>query len=781
MLWPYRGKCLLAVLTVGVQVGYYLVLPLAYQQIFDRGIADKDSVFLWQLLGALAFGFVAVTIADLVLGYLAASLGSAIVNDLRLAMFQRLQGLSDGFFARTATGDLLSRFSNDLNAVDRAVSNSLYQALLFALLGLSSVVVLFFVEWRLACVTLVALPIAALGPEIFGGRAVRAGQQKKEQEADLSGLVHQSIRGQLIVQAFGLQAAMVGRFHEHIGRLYYSSVWATLFSSFAGKTSNLGVLLVQLLVIGVGAFLALEGFLSAGMLIGFIGLLLNVGDATTQLTALFPDLVQATVGLRRIDELLDESEDEAARADLPQLAPFNQRICFEHVGFSYDGDKPNLQDVSFCIDAGESVAFVGRSGSGKSTILNLLAGFYRADAGRITIDGCDLQQRSRQSLRAQMAPVFQDTCLFDMSVRENIRQGRLEATDVQVEHAARLAEVHDVIEDLVDGYDTSVGEGGTPLSGGQRQRIALARALLREPRILILDEATSALDPRTEAAVNGTLDRLAGTRTLISVTHRLSSAVNVDRILVMEEGRLIEQGSHKDLLNHKGTYYDMWQEYSLELTQNAIVGDVAAGSTPTGEHQDALEREIERLQGINQRWAQLAGTDRLTGLPNKMSLLQALLPDQIQQARRRQEPVGLLLLSGDNFGPINETHGRDVGDAVLRQLAQRLQQVLHGEELLAHLDGTYFAVVLFPANLQQARQRAGELRLSISGSNFDCAEAQIKLTLSAAVASLDSSATGDLRDVGQGALQSLNHALLQAKRAGGDCVVDTVSETAAAA
>ncbi len=804
LLRPYWGRCVLIFLTILIQLAFYLSLPIAFQMIFGRAIYGGDSAFLVRLLGALAGGFVLVALAELLLGYLAADVGVRAMNDLRLRMFDRLQRLPMGFYSRNPVGDLMSRFSNDLNAIEKVLTNSLYEIAGHSLVIAGAIVLLFTIEWRLALATVVVLPLTAIIPELINPLATRAGYKRKQDEADLSNLVQEGIQGQKVIRSFGLQETVLDRFRERLGGLYQSGVRANLLSDCVGRSLNLGVLIIQLVVIAFGAYLSIKGYLTAGELVGFIMLLFVVGDSAGDLANVMPNLVQATGGMQRINELLEEAPPAVRREDQAPMSPFSREIRFEGVTFSYTGDEVNLDDISFSIPVGRSVAFVGRSGSGKSTVLNLLTRFYDSSRGTIAIDGRDLEEISQDSLLSQMGTVSQEPFLFSTTIRENIRLGRLDASDEEVEEAARGAQVHDFIVDLPQGYDTQVGEMGGRFSGGQRQRIVLARAILRNPSILLLDEATSALDPSTEAAVNATLEELARDRTLISVTHRLSSVLHMDCIFVLDGGRLVEQGTHKELLNLKGTYYTMWQEFALELTGNALLGEEA--ETVTGweqagpgkeldeesaeldpllevdsdelstliqrfeAEQEGEQQEMQRLREINQRWAQLVGTDRLTGLPNKLSFLEALVPQEIQQAQRTGDSIGFILISGDNLGPINETHGRDAGDQVLGGLSEFLQSVLKGEEQLGHIDGTHFAVVFHPAALEDTRQRAEDLRAQVEAHGFACADTTVHITISAGVWATDSADITDPRAEAEEALHRLNGPLYQAKQVGGNRV-----------
>src|SRR5438552_599030 len=326
------------------------------------------------------------------------------------------------------------------------------------------------------------------------------------------------------------------------------------------------------------ALLALHEHLSVGALVAFMSLLSSVKKDAYNLTKkVVPSLITATGGLQRIEDLLCQRPRiiDARRAQsLPRLA---KEIRFEDVSFSYTGEQLHLNHVSFTILAGEMVAFVGPSGAGKSTILSLLARFYDVAAGAVTIDGHDLRRVTQESLRAQMGFVFQDTFLFNATIRDNIRMGKLDATDAEVEAAARAAEIHDLIMRLPRGYDTPTGELGALLSGGQRQRIAIARAIIRDPAMLILDEATSALDPATETAIMATLRRLARNRTVVAVTHRLAAIHSADRIFVVDSGCVVEDGQHDELLQRRGLYHELWgkQDHgsaaiSLRPSSNAL-------------------------------------------------------------------------------------------------------------------------------------------------------------------------------------------------------------------
>jgi ATP-binding cassette subfamily B protein len=420
---------------------------------------------------------------------------------------------------------------------------------------------LFWLEWRLALVAFAAWPLIALLLGRLTAATSTASYTFKHAEAHMVNTVQEQVRSQAVVKVFGFQHILADQMQRQLVSLADVSTRAFFLKGLVATSSLLSVLFIQLLVAGVGAWLAASGYLSVGALVAFLGLLSVVGRNAYELSKrVLPDVVAASGGVQRMEELLNEvpalSNAPGAMA-LPRPA---QSIRFDNVSFGYNGQAAALKGVTLNIPVGQYVAFVGPSGSGKSTLLNLLIRFYDSSAGQVTIDGYDIRQVTQESLREHMGVVFQDTFLFDTTIRENLRFARPDASDEEIEEAARAAEMHTAITSLPYGYDTMAGAAGGELSGGQRQRLAIARALLRDPAILLLDEPTSALDAATEAAISTTLERLAHGRTVMMATHRLASVVNADRIFVLDAGRLIESGSHTELLAQQGLYYQLWQK-----------------------------------------------------------------------------------------------------------------------------------------------------------------------------------------------------------------------------
>ena len=559
---PYWKHVSVIVAALLIQTAFKVCLPLGYAQIFDGAIAQDDMAYLGLLLLLLVGAWVLNCGSGLIQDRYTAEAGANVLNDLRLKMFRQLQRVPISYYRQRDSGDLMSLFSNDLAAVEVVYLRSIYTVIYSAIVLALSVGLLFFIEWRLALITFASLPIALVGPRLIGGKAQRQNYERKDYEATVNAVLTENVGTATEIRVFGLQKLRRAIFDSHLAELATRIKRAFVTSALVGRTSSQTVQLVQIVIMGFGGYLAIGGHLTVGALVGFTALLMNVSNAANHLSSAIPEVLPASAALQRIYGFLAVESVQQAN-DEQQAFPDFTEIRFDQVSFSYaENARLALADATFCIPAGASVAVVGSSGSGKSTILNLLLRLYHPSSGQVCFDEIELDAISEASLRRQTSVVMQNTLLFNASFRENISMGHPEVDIESVIHAAKEAEIHEFINGLPQGYDTQVGEWGGSLSGGQRQRIAIARAMLRSPRVLVLDEATSALDPATEQAINQTLSHFTQGRTVISTTHRLNSVQNADLILVMQDGCVAEQGTHSELRALGGVYSALWEKQS---------------------------------------------------------------------------------------------------------------------------------------------------------------------------------------------------------------------------
>ncbi len=558
---PHWRLGLLIVLALLVQQLFLTFLAYGLKLIIDTIQSGGNEQSLVVISAALVAGFALSSVAGFCGEWLTARSGGLLMGDLRRKLFEKLQTMPADFYSRMSLGDIMTRFMSDLEIVQVGFTQATFNTVLTALALLINVPVMFVLDWRLGLMALMSLPLILLTNWQLVPRASEATYTLKQTEGAVANIVQETVRAQLVVKAFGLQVQMGERFRHEIDRLIKITTHSRFAVALVGKTSSLLIQFIQIAVTVTGALMAIHGDLSAGSLVAFLSILGVVSKDTYEFAKkVVPSLVEAGSGLRSVDEILRATPtmtDLPTAHALPRLA---RHIHFENVDFGYSSEQVILRQLDLTIAQGQSVAFVGPSGSGKSTVLSLLLRFYEPTRGRILFDEHDIAEATQASLRAQIGVVFQENFLFNTSIRENIRLAQPDATDHMVEEAARAAEIHDMISGLPHGYDTNVGEAGGHLSGGQRQRIAIARAILRAPAILVLDEATSALDPGTEAAINATLARLGKGRTVISVTHRLRVASEADQIFVLQDGALVEDGTHHALLAQAGLYRQLWQK-----------------------------------------------------------------------------------------------------------------------------------------------------------------------------------------------------------------------------
>ncbi|MBT1514152.1 ABC transporter ATP-binding protein/permease [Bradyrhizobium sp. SRL28] len=575
---PYLGnyRKLLAFVTFGVLVEtlFNVIMPLSLKFLIDDALGEEDFQALYKILGVLAVAGIITSIIAVWYERWDARLAAGIIADVRSRLFEHVQNLPASYFARTKRGEILSRFSIDLAAFENSVKTFANSAALPFLELIAGIILMLFLNWQLAAVALLVFPITLIGPRILTPKAVQANYEQKLNEAALLGTVQENVAAQAVIKAFSLQRRTFGWFTMRNQDVRIKTASAVFLSTMVERTVTISVLLLHLVVLAIGAYLATKGQITIGTFVTFESAFWEVSYNIAHLMHFIPVSIQSAAAVRHMQELLDEPTRGADRPGAPDLPRITNDITFDRVTFAYEGSEtPVLDNFTLKLGVGKRIAIVGPSGSGKSTLLNLILRLYTPDEGRVAIDGVDIRRVTRESLRSGMAVVFQENMLFNMSLRENIRLGKEGASDEEVEEAARKAEIHSYIMSLPQKYDTPVGERGDTLSGGQRQRIAIARAIIRNPSLLLLDEATSALDQTTEAAINRTLLNVAEGRTMIWSTHRLTSVVEMDEIIVISGGKAIERGSHAQLLAANGVYRKLWDDQGRTLHNAAGQAD----------------------------------------------------------------------------------------------------------------------------------------------------------------------------------------------------------------
>ncbi|KPV50931.1 ABC transporter ATP-binding protein [Kouleothrix aurantiaca] len=570
-LRPYTGRMAVAVLALLLSSGLGLAFPLVIVRLLESVTQSQSYGPLNTLAAALVGLFLLQALFTFAQSYLLTYIGEHIVYDLRVALYTHLQRLSLDFFAARRVGELVSRLSSDVTQMRTMLTTNITSLLSQIITLVGAVVIILSLNTSLTLLIAGLVPVLLLVAFTFGRRLQGMSVRVQDDLASSTVMAEEGLQGVRIVKSFGRENYETSRYKAAMQRTFRSSLSVALFNS---------IFMAVMMFLGFGAIAALVWYggreviadrLSLAMITGFLIYGVTIAMTLGGLGGLYAQLRMAVGGIQRVFELLDTGptvQDASAAAALP---PAEGRISFEDVWFSYEDGAPVLQGVSLELRAGEIVALVGPSGAGKSTLLNLIPRFYDPAGGRVRIDGRDLRGVTQASLRAQMAIVPQDTMLFGGSIRENILYGRLDASEAEVQAAARAANAHDFIMALPQGYDTLVGERGTKLSGGQRQRVAIARAILKDPRILLLDEATSALDNQSEGLVQEALNRLMQGRTTLIIAHRLSTIKVAHRIAVMDEGRIVELGTHDELMQQNGLYARLYAMQFKETLQAEAV------------------------------------------------------------------------------------------------------------------------------------------------------------------------------------------------------------------
>jgi ATP-binding cassette subfamily B multidrug efflux pump len=553
--WPWLVVVLvLVVFSTLMQLAGPYLLGVAVDQFITRG--DKTGLIRTMLLllatyllnwGATAGQF-----------YLMTLVGQRVLYTMRTQIFQRIQALSLAFFDQREAGDLMSRLVNDVDVINQALNVGLVRLSGDVLTLIGIVIAMASLNMRLALASFTVLPFMLLTTTVFSRWAFRAFRRTRETIGQVSAELEEKISGVREVQAFSREGASQARFAELSAADRDANVQAVGITSAFTPALDVLSTIATAIVAGYGGYLALNGLVTVGTIVAFLDYARRFYMPIRSLAQLYTQLQAALAGAERIFELIDTEPDIVDAPDAVEMLPIQGRVEFEHVSFAYKDDEPVLEGVSLVTEPGQTVALVGETGAGKTTLANLIGRFYEVDAGAVRIDGRDVRSVTRASLRRQMGVVLQDTFLFASTVMENIRYGRLEADDEEVIAAARLVNAHDFISRLPEGYQTELTERGSNLSQGQRQLISFARAVLANPRILILDEATSSVDTRTEIMIQRALSELLKGRTSFVIAHRLSTIRNADQVLVIQQGRIVERGTHDSLMAQRGVYYDLY-------------------------------------------------------------------------------------------------------------------------------------------------------------------------------------------------------------------------------
>lgn len=565
--WPAMAAAFLLILAnAGAQAAGPYLIGLAIDGFISRGDDAGLARTMLMLVGVYAAGVFAMRYQI----YLISWAGQHLLADLRMGILRQVEGLSIGYLESKEAGDLMSRLVNDIDAINSFLSQGLAQILgaLFSLAGI--VVAMIALDWQLALGALAVVPVMVFATGQFARMARRAFRRTRQAIGDVSAEMQEELSGVRVAQAFNRGELNVRRFAERNAANRDANISANVVTSAFSPAMDVLSTIDTAVVAGYGGYLAIQGAVSVGVVVAFLQYVQNFFRPIQTVAQIWTLAQSAFAAAERVFELIDARPELQDAPDAIDLAPLQGRVAFEGVSFGYELGRLVLKEVDFCVEPGTMVALVGPTGAGKSTLASLILRFFDATNGRVTLDGHDVRALRQKSLRSQMGVVLQEPFLFSGTVMENIRYGRLEASDEEVMAAAQMANAHDFILRLPEGYHTPVGERGGMLSQGQRQLIAIARAILADPRILILDEATASVDTRTEVLIQRALGHLLEGRTSFVIAHRLSTIRNADLVLVMDCGRIVDRGVHDELLARGGLYAELYRRQFAFVPEPAM-------------------------------------------------------------------------------------------------------------------------------------------------------------------------------------------------------------------
>ncbi|HEG7535484.1 TPA: SAV1866 family putative multidrug efflux ABC transporter [Staphylococcus aureus] len=568
---PYKYRIFATIIVGIIKFGIPMLIPLLIKYAIDGVInnhaltTDEKVHHLTIAIGIALFIFVIVRPPiEFIRQYLAQWTSNKILYDIRKKLYNHLQALSARFYANNQVGQVISRVINDVEQTKDFILTGLMNIWLDCITIIIALSIMFFLDVKLTLAALFIFPFYILTVYVFFGRLRKLTRERSQALAEVQGFLHERVQGISVVKSFAIEDNEAKNFDKKNTNFLTRALKHTRWNAYSFAAINTVTDIGPIIVIGVGAYLAISGSITVGTFAAFVGYLELLFGPLRRLVASFTTLTQSFASMDRVFQLIDEDYDIKNGVGAQPIEIKQGRIDIDHVSFQYnDNEAPILKDINLSIEKGETVAFVGMSGGGKSTLINLIPRFYDVTSGQILIDGHNIKDFLTGSLRNQIGLVQQDNILFSDTVKENILLGRPTATDEEVVEAAKMANAHDFIMNLPQGYDTEVGERGVKLSGGQKQRLSIARIFLNNPPILILDEATSALDLESESIIQEALDVLSKDRTTLIVAHRLSTITHADKIVVIENGHIVETGTHRELMSKQGAYEHLYSIQNL--------------------------------------------------------------------------------------------------------------------------------------------------------------------------------------------------------------------------
>ncbi|WP_404451793.1 ABC transporter ATP-binding protein/permease [Virgibacillus necropolis] len=567
-IWSYlfRDKITLSLVILAVVMSSGLALLGTYLvgMAIDDYIVTQNNAGLVMLLVWLVFIYLFHSLSIFLQNYWMVGIAQNTVYSLRENLFKQFHRLPISYFDKRQHGELMSRITNDIDNINNTLNQSVIQIFSSILTLVGTVVVMLILSPLLTAVTMTIVPLMYIGMKWITKRTGPLYKLQQRDLGELNGYVEETVSGQHVVKTFSQEDRVIGEFEERNKKLRHTGFWAMTISGFIPKVMNMLNFLSFALIALVGGILAVENIITVGVIVIFTEYARQFTRPLNELSNQFNILLSAVAGAERVFNVMDENQEETDEQAAEVLPETTGHVMFNDVSFGYE-DTPILNHITFEASPGETVAFVGHTGAGKTTIINLIARFYNYDAGKITLDNVDIKDIKRSSLRQHMGFVLQDSFLFKGTIMENIRYGRLDATDAEVIEAAKNANAHDFIERLPNKYRTVLDQEGSGISQGQKQLLTIARALLADPSILILDEATSNIDTITEVTIQDALKRLMHGRTSFVIAHRLNTIQEADKIIMLEHGKIIEKGSHSELIQNKSHYYNLFQGQLTEI------------------------------------------------------------------------------------------------------------------------------------------------------------------------------------------------------------------------